>query len=177
MNKFLKAATALIIAIAITAIMIATANAETRYIEKQFVFGSYAPQIHIINAGLSTALEVNPNGSLSWRKHRNNNDYNDVTQSFLIVPAGSGYYRIEEVLPMGGHNPRVLTYKPGEGFSMEWPAGSGYADTQKFRFKWYTSTTAGGRAIKNCWRIVCKKDSVAFCTGGWSTVRIRQDNY
>lgn len=176
MNKFLKATTAFIIAIAITAIMIVTANAESRYIEKSFTFGSYAPQIHIINAGLSTALEVNPNGSLSWRKHRNNNDYNDVTQSFLIVPAGSGYYRIEEMLPMGGHNPRVLTYKPGEGFFMEWPANGKISDTQKFRFKWYSSTTCGGRTIKNCWRLVCKKDNVAFCRSGWGTVKFLQMN-
>ena len=176
MNKFLKATTALIIAIAITAILIVTANAETRYIEKTFVFGSYAPQIHIINAGLVTALEVNPDGSLSWRKLRNNNDYNDVTQSFLIVPAESGYYRIEEMLPMGGHNPRCLTYKPGIGFSMEWPENGKISDTQRFRFKWYSSTTCGGRTIKNCWRLVCKKDNVAFCRSGWGTVKLLKMN-
>lgn len=176
MNKIFKTITALIIAIAITAIMIVTANAETRYIEKNFTFGSYAPQIHIINAGLVTALEVNPDGSLSWRKLRNNNDYNDVTQSFLIVPAESGYYRIEEMLPMGGHNPRVLTYKPGEGFFMDWPANGKISDTQKFRLKWYSSTTCGGRTIKNCWRLVCKKDNVAFCRSGWGTVKLLKMN-
>ncbi len=177
MNKIFKTITALIIAIAITTIMIVTANAETRYIEKNFTFGSYAPQIHIINAGLGTALEVNPDGSLSWRKLRNNNDYNDVTQYFVIIPAGNGYYAIQEMLPMGGHNPRCLTYKPGIGFFMDWPIRSGSADAQKFRFKWYSSTTCGGRTIKNCWRLVCKKDSIAFCTGGWSPVEVRQDNW
>ena len=177
MKKVLKAAVAIIIALAITAIMIVTANAETRYIEKTFTFGRYAPNVHIINAALGTALEVRTDGSVCWKKLRDNTDYNDVSQCYTILPAGSGYYAIVEVLPMGGHNPRVLTYKPGKGFSMEWPAGSGYADTQKFRFKWYTSTTAGGRTIKNCWRIVCKKNSIAFCTGGWSPVVIRQDNW
>lgn len=171
-----KALTAIVLIIALVMVIALPVEADTKYIEKQFVFGSYAPQIHIINAGLSTALEVNPNGSLSWRKHRNNNDYNDVTQSFLIIPAGSGYYRIEEMLPMGGHNPRVLTYKPGEGFFMEWPANGKIADTQKFRFKWYSSTTCGGRTIKNCWRLVCKKDNVAFCKSGWGTVKLLRMN-
>ena len=172
MNKFLKAITALIIAIAITAIMIVTANAESRYIEKTFVFGRYAPNVHIINAALGTALEVRTDGSVCWKKLRDNTDYNDVSQCFTILPAGSGYYTIAEVLPMGGHNPRVLTYKPGEGFFMEWPANGKISDTQKFRLKWYSSTTCGGRTIKNCWRLVCKKDSIAFCKSGWGTVKL-----
>jgi len=171
-----KALTAIVLIIALVMVIALPVEADTKYIEKQFVFGSYAPQIHIINAGLGTALEVNPDGSLSWRKLRNNNDYNDVTQSFLIIPAGSGYYRIEEMLPMGGHNPRVLTYKPGEGFFMEWPANGKISDTQKFRLKWYSSTTCGGRTIKNCWRLVCKKDNVAFCKSGWGTVKLLQMN-
>lgn len=176
MNKFLKATTALIIAIAITAILIVTANAETRYIEKSFTFGSYAPNVHIINAALGTALEVRTDGSVCWKKLRENNDYTDVSQCFTILPAGSGYYTIAEVLPMGGHNPRVLTYKPGKGFFMDWPENGKISDTQKFRFKWYSSTTCGGRTIKNCWRLVCKKDNVAFCRSGWGTVKLLQMN-
>ena len=177
MNKFLKATTALIIALAITAVMIVTANAETRCIEKNFTFGSYAPNVHIINAALGTALEVRTDGSVCWKKLRDNADYNDVSQCFTILPAGSGYYAIYEVLPMGGHNPRCLTYKPGIGFSMEWPANGKISDTQRFRFKWFTSKTAGGRTVKKCWWIVCKKDSIAFCTGGWAVARLRQDNW
>ena len=177
MKKALKAAVAIIIALAITTLMIVTANAETRYIEKTFVFGRYAPNVHIINAALGTALEVRQDGSVCWKKLRENNDYNDVSQCFTILPAGGGYYTIAEVLPMGGHNPRVLTYKPGKGFFMDWPIRSGSADAQRFRFKWFTSKTAGGRTVKNCWWIVCKKDSIAFCTGGWAVARLRQDNW
>ncbi len=177
MKNFIKAVVAIIIAIAATAFLVLTAHAETRYIEKSFTFGSYAPNVHIINAALGTALEVRTDGSVCWKQLRDNTDYNDVSQCFTILPAGSGYYAIVEVLPMGGHNPRVLTYKPGQGFSMDWPENGKISDTQKFRLKWYSSTTCGGRTIKNCWRIVCKKDSIAFCTGGWSPVKIRQDNY
>ena len=177
MKKALKAAVAIIIALAITTLMIVTANAETRYIEKNFTFGSYAPNVHIINAALGTALEVRTDGSVCWKKLRENSDYTDVSQCFTILPAGSGYYAIYEVLPMGGHNPRCLTYKPGIGFFRDWAIRSGSADAQKFRFKWYSSTTCGGRTIKNCWRLVCKKDSIAFCTGGWSPVEVRQDNW
>ena len=175
MKKVLKAAVAVIIALAITVVMIVTANAETRYIEKTFVFGRYAPNVHFINAALGTALEVNPDGSLSWRKLRNNNDYNDVTQYFVIIPAGNGYYAIQEMLPMGGHNPRLLTYKPGKGFEMDWPANGKIADTQRFRFKWYSSTKGGGRTIKNCWRLFCK-DNIAFCRSGWATIKIIKTN-
>ena len=171
-----KALTAIVLIIALVMVMALPVEADTKYIEKQFVFGSYAPQIHIINAGLGTALEVNPDGSLSWRKLRNNNDYNDVIQYFVIIPAGNGYCAIQEMLPMGGHNPRLLTYKQGKGFAMDWPENGKISDTQKFRFKWYSSTTCGGRTIKNCWRLVCKKDNVAFCRSGWGTVKLLQMN-
>ena len=177
MKNFIKAVVAIIIAIAATALLVLTAHAETRYIEKSFTFGSYAPNVHIINAALGTALEVRTDGSVCWKKLRDNADYTDVSQCFTILPAGSGYYAIYEVLPMGGHNPRCLTYKPGIGFSMEWPANGKISDTQRFRFKWYSKTTCGGRTIKNCWRLVCKKDNVAFCKSGWGTVKVRQDNY
>ena len=176
MKRFLKAVVAIIIAIAATAFLALTAHAETRYIEKNFTFGSYAPNVHFINAALGTALEVKADGSVCWKKLRENNDYNDVSQCFTILPAGSGHYAIYEVLPMGGHNPRCLTYKPGIGFSMEWPENGKISDTQRFRFKWYSSTTCGGRTIKNCWRLVCKKDNVAFCRSGWGTVKFLQMN-
>lgn len=171
-----KALTAIVLIIALVMVIALPVEADTKYIEKQFVFGSYAPQIRIINAALGTALEVRTDGSVCWKKLRDNTDYNDVSQSFLIVPAGSGYYRIEEMLPMGGHNPRVLTYNPGKGFAMDWPENGKISDTQKFRFKWYSSTTCGGRTIKNCWRLVCKKDNVAFCRSGWGTVKFLQMN-
>jgi len=164
--------TTILIIVTVITTMALPVNADNRYIEGTFTYGSYAPHIHIINAGLSTALEVNSNGSLSWKKLRNNNDYNDVSQYFVIVPAGNGYYAIQEMLPMGGHNPRVLTYKAGKGFFMEWATNGKIGDTQKFKFKWYSSTTCAGRTIKNCWRIVCKKDNIAFCKSGWGTVRI-----
>lgn len=165
-----------ILAVVIFIVLLAVeADAESRYIERNFVYGTYAPHIHIINAGLGTALEVNPDGSLSWRKLRNNNDYNDVTQYFVVIPAGNGYYAIQEMLPMGGHNPRLLTYKQGKGFEMDWPANGKIADTQRFRFKWYSSTKGGGRTIKNCWRLFCE-NNIAFCRSGWATVKIIQTN-
>ena len=139
MKNFIKAVVAIIIAIAATVLLVLTANAETRYYEKSFTYGSYAPNVHIINAALGTALEVRTDGSVCWKKLRENSDYTDVSQCFTILPAGSGYYAIYEVLPMGGHHPRCLTYKPGKGFFMDWPSGS--ADVQKFRFKWYNSWT------------------------------------
>lgn len=177
MKRLVRTVVAIIIALACTALLIVTADAETRYFEKVFSFGSYAPNVHIINAGLGSALDVKVDGSISWKKLLDNNDYNDTSQCFTILPAGSGYYVIVEVLPIGGHNPRCLTYIPGKGFVMDWPKNGKYSDAQMFRFKWYSSTSCGGRSIKNCWRIFCKKDSIAFCTGGWSTVKVRQDNW
>ena len=64
MKRFLKAVVAIIIAIAATAFLALTAHAETRYIEKSFTFGSYAPNVHIINAALGTALEVRTDGAV-----------------------------------------------------------------------------------------------------------------
>ena len=176
MNKFLKATTALIIAIAITAILIATANAETRYIEKTFVFGSYAPVISIDHGLYKWSLESQNDGSLKWSKIQNRDSQR---QLFIILPTDTaGYYVIREMT--SEHSQRVLTYTKN-GFRMEYPSTDKYgmqkfSNAQKFRFKWYSSTTCGGRTIKNCWRLVCKKDNVAFCKSGWGTVKLLQMN-
>ena len=179
--RFWKVVTAIIIALGITAALIVSAEAEERYIEKVFSFGKYSPTIHIMNAAHpSYAVEVGKDGALSWKKLRSNTDYNDVSQCFTVLPAGSGYYAIYETLPMGGHNARCLTYEPGTGFSMKAPkrdSSGKYASTQRFLFKWYPTAKSSGKAVKNCWRIVCEKDSMGFCTGGWGYFLIRQDNW
>lgn len=56
----------------------------TRPIEKVFVFGNYAPEVMIHNAGMSgRSLQVNADGSLTWAKK----DVNKWSQHFIILPA------------------------------------------------------------------------------------------
>ena len=68
MDKTIKAITAIIIAIACVAALMVTTEAEERYIEKQFVFGRYAPVVAIHHPVYNWVLELRPDGSLSWAK-------------------------------------------------------------------------------------------------------------
>ena len=177
MKKIEKTIIAIIMVIVCMGALMLTAEADTRYMEKSFSFGNYAPNVRLIHGYYqSYALETGKAGTLSWKKLRSSTDYNDVSQCFTILPAGNGYYALYEVAPMGGHNARCLTYVPGKGFVMEDPEHY-LADTQRFKFKWYSSLKCSGKTIRNCWRLVCKKDGMAFSSGGWSAVRIEQINW
>lgn len=168
---------AIVIAVIVSGALPAMAADGTRPIEKTFVFGKYAPEVMIHNAGVSgRSLQANADGSLTWSK----TDANKWSQSFIILPAAvQGYYIIREFTA----NPyqRVMTYT-SKGFRMEYPGNNrygmpAYSEAQMFRFKWCSSTTCGGKTVRNCWRLVCKSNSIAFCTGGWSTLRIDQTNW
>ena len=130
----------------------------------------------IYNAGISgRALQVSSDGSVAWAKA----DRSKWSQNFIILPAKEpGYYIIQEFTS----NPyqRVLTYT-AKGFRMEYPQEKNgmpsYTGAQMFKFKWYTSTKAATRTVKNCWKLVCRENSICFCTGGWSTLQIMQTNW
>lgn len=168
---------AIVIAVIVSGALPAMAAEGTKPIEKTFVFGKYAPEVMIHNAGVSgRSLQVNADGSLTWAKK----DVNKWSQHFIIMPAAvQGYYIIQEFTA----NPyqRVMTYT-AKGFRMEYPANNSYgmpafSESQMFRFKWVSSTKVGTKTVKNCWRLVCKTNSIAFCTGGWSTLRLDQTNW
>ena len=167
----------IVIAVIVSGALPAMAADGTRPIEKTVVFGNYAPEVMIHNAGMSgRSLQANADGSLTWAKK----DANKWSQSFIILPAAvQGYYIIQEFT--ANPYPKVMTYT-AKGFRMEYPANNSYgmptfSESQMFRFKWYTSTKVGTKTVKNCWRLVCKTNSIAFCTGGWSTLRIDQTNW
>ena len=167
----------IVIAVIVSGALPAMAADGMRPIEKTFTFGKYAPEVMIHNAGVSgRSLQANADGSLTWAKK----DANKWSQSFIILPAAvQGYYIIQEFT--ANPYPKVMTYT-AKGFRMEYPANNSYgmptfSESQMFRFKWYTSTKVGTKTVKNCWRLVCKTNSIAFCTGGWSTLRIDQTNW
>lgn len=166
----------IVIAVIASGALPAMAADGTRPIEKTFVFGNYAPEVMIHNAGMSgRSLQVNADGSVKWAK----TDANKWSQHFIILPAAKqGYYIIQEF----SANPyqRVMTYTD-KGFRMEYPANNSYgmptfSKSQMFRLKWYTSTKVGTKTVKKCWRLICA-NSVAFCTGGWSTLGLNQMNW
>lgn len=169
MNKFL---TSIIIVITMLVLLAVPAQASERYIEKSFVFDGIAPEITIEHGLYGWNLTVKDDGSLGWSK--NNGSH------FLILPTDTtGCYVIREFT--SEHFQRFLTYTK-TGFVMDYPKDNGYgmqtfSRSQMFRLKWYTKTTCGGKTIRKCWKLVCVENNTCFCNGGWSPVKIRQDNW
>ena len=136
MDKTIKAITAIIIAIACVAALMVTTEAEERYIEKQFVFGRYAPVVAIHHPVYNWVLELRPDGSLSWAKPA----AGKASQTFVILPTSyTGCYAIRE-FNNGSHTQRYLTYTQS-GFRMEAPGTDKYGmeivrDTQAYKFIW-----------------------------------------
>ena len=143
-------------------IVMVSASAEERYIEKEFVFPGYSPVVSIDHGSYDWTLEMRNNGTLKWSKNRN---CNNQKQLFDILPTSeAGYFVIREHTTE--YNQRVLTYTP-DGFVMAYPESDDYGmqvfdRTQMFRFKW----------VNNRWRLVCAENNVCFCNGGWGTVRL-----
>ena len=153
MNKIFKAITAIIIAMAITAIMIATANAESRYIEKSFTFDGIAPTVIIHHPVYDWVLTAKGD-KLTWQKPNGS-----ASQMFVMFPSEyDGYYRIRE-FNNGGYEQRYIGYTPS-GFKLVWKA----------------KDTVSGKSVKNVWRMPCKANNKHFCVGGWGCVRIEQTN-
>lgn len=168
MKRFLTLTLAIITMLALLAV---PAQASERYIERSFTFRGYAPVISIDHGLYKWTLEAQNNGSLKWAKIQNRDSQR---QLFLILPTDTaGYYVIREMT--SEHSQRVLTYT-SKGFRMEYPGTDKYgmqkfSKAQQFKFKWYTSTTCGGKTVKKCWRLVCRENNIAFCNGGWSPVK------
>ena len=152
-------------------------EAGNQYIQRTFVFDGVAPQVTFEHGLYDWAITNTNDGGLKWAKKTpyNKRAWDDFSQSFTILPASAaGYYVIQEVTTE--HSQRVLTYTP-KGFVMEYPdRATGYTAAQMFRLKWYNTTTAGGKTVKNCWKLVCKKNNVCFCVGGWASVQIMWTN-
>lgn len=175
MKKVLKAAVAVIVALAITVIMIVTANAETRYIEKTFVFGRYAPTVVIHHPVYNWVLEAKPDGSLSWAKPKGTD-----AQLWVILPTDyKGYYAFRE-FNNGGWQQRYITYTP-KGFRLDFPGtnengGELVEAAQAYRFSWRTTHKCGGKTFKNVWCLFCKEPGLNMCAGGWGGFRLEQTN-
>ena len=168
MNKFLKAATALIIAIAITAILIVTANAETRYIEKTFTFDGIAPTVIIHHPVYDWVLTAKGD-KLTWQKPNGSN-----SQMFVMFPSEyDGYYRIRE-FNNGGYEQRYIGYTPS-GFKLVWQEDA-QAPAIAFKLVWKAKDTVSGKSVKNVWRMPCKANNVCLCVSGWGDARIEQMN-
>lgn len=171
MNRIIRTITAVIIAAACIAALMVTAEADSRYIERSFTFEEYAPVISIDHGLYKWSLEAQNDGSLKWSKVQ---DRDSQRQLFLILPTDTArYYVIREMT--SEHSQRVLTYTKN-GFRMEYPGTDKYgmqtfSKAQQFRLKWYSSTSCGGKTVKNCWKLVCRENGICFCNGGWSTVK------
>ena len=164
MNKFLKATTAFIIAIAITAIMIVTANAESRYIEKSFTFDGIAPTVIIHHPVYDWVLTAKGD-KLTWQKPNGS-----ASQMFVMFPSEyDGYYRIRE-FNNGGYEQRYIGYTPS-GFQEDVQAPA-----IAFKLVWKAKDTCSGKSVKNVWRMPCKANSVCLCVSGWGDARIEQMN-
>ena len=168
MNKFFVS---LILIVTLLATLIVSAHASERYIKRSFDVGAYAPVVRIDHALYTWTMQESPKGTLGWGKGSGAN--------FIVLPTDAkGWYVIREFT--SDHYQRVLTYTES-GFRMEYPKTDKYGmpvidKTQMFRFHWYDTTKCGGKTVKNCWRLFCRANGIAFCTGGWSTVHIYQIN-
>ena len=177
MDKTIKAITAIIIAIACVAALMVTTEAEERYIEKQFVFGRYAPVVAIHHPVYNWVLELRPDGSLSWAKPA----AGKASQTFVILPTSyTGCYAIRE-FNNGSHTQRYLTYTQS-GFRMEAPGTDKYGmeivrDTQAYKLIWKASDKCGGKSFKNVWRLSCRKNGICASVGGWGSFRLGQTNW
>ena len=168
MKGVLKAITAIIIAMAITAILIVTANAETRYIEKTFVFGRYAPNVIIHHPVYDWVLTAKGD-KLTWQKPNGS-----ASQMFVMFPSEyAGYYRIRE-FNNGGYEQRYIGYT-SSGFKLVWQEDV-QAPTIAFKLIWKAKDTCSGKSVKNVWRMPYKANNAYFCVGGWGSVRIEQMN-
>ena len=168
MNKFLKAITALIIAIAITVILIVTANAETRYIERSFTFGNYAPTVIIHHPVYDWVLTAKGN-KLTWQKPNGS-----ASQMFVMFPSEyDGYYRIRE-FNNGGYEQRYIGYT-SSGFKLVWHDDV-QAPTIAFKLVWRSTDTCGGKTFKNVWKLPFRANGMNLCVGGWGSFRIEQTN-
>lgn len=150
-------------------------GAETRMIEKQFTYGSYAPVVVIRNKTLfNYALTMKPDGSTTWKRYTGADN-----QIFVLLDTGGGRVAVASF-----NGQRDLTVSK-TGCRFDVPESHNYEyivwkDGQRFELKWYehvkdatAKDVTGWRFISN-YKINGKRVAAAFA--GWSVVTIEQIN-
>lgn len=171
----MKKITAILTMIMLMFALTVPAQAETRYIEKTFTYGKYAPTVVIHHPVYNWVLEAKPDGSLSWAKPKGT-----YAQLWVILPTNyKGYYAFRE-FNNGGLQQRYITYTP-KGFRLDFPGtnkdgGELVKAAQAYRFSWRTTHKCGGKTFKNVWCLFCRESGLNMCAGGWGGFRLEQTN-